>query len=187
MPVLLQGSLGGDLGLSGIGSGALAGLGGLGHADGYGGYGYDQFGYSDLGYDQYGYDPYGQDPYGHDDGYAALGEFDPAGSSLGGLGDTGLLGIVASALGGGFGTGGSYVDDVGFGDGSGLGALAGFGGMGGLGGLGGLAGLGMNDGYFPEPDYSLSDSAYTGYDDYAGFEADPQQMLLQGLLPGLLG
>jgi hypothetical protein len=69
--------------------------------------------------------------------------------------------------------------------GGGLGDLAGLG-LGGLGGgLGDLAGLGL--GGVTEPSYAMSDNVYTGYDDYAGYDADPQQTLLSGLLPGLLG
>jgi hypothetical protein len=49
-----------------------------------------------------------------------------------------------------------------------------------------LGGLGLT-GLIPGPDYAMTDNVYTGYDDYAGFEADPQQTLMQGLLPGLLG
>jgi hypothetical protein len=114
-----------------------------------------------------GIDAYGAE--GYDTAYdPARDEYagDDAGlGSLGGLGEFGsLLPAVGTLLGGGLG-----IDD------SLLGGLGG-------GGLGQLAGLGGVDDIA-----GAADGMMTGYDDYAGYEADPQATLTQALLPALLG
>jgi hypothetical protein len=65
--------------------------------------------------------------------------------------------VVGGLLGGGLGTGDSL--------------------LGGLGGLGGLGNLGLGG----------ADGMMTGYDDYAGYEADPNATLLQAVLPARMG
>jgi hypothetical protein len=162
------GSLLGGGGMSGILTALLpvflqqAGLGDLGGLGGLGGGFGDAAGLGGYGGDPGGYDPAYQDYAGGDElGQGGLGDL----AGLGGLGDMGsLLPIVGSLLGGGLGTGDSL-----------LGGLGGLGDIGSLAGLGGGLGLGGADGMM------------TGYDDYAGYEADPQATLMQAVLPALMG
>ncbi len=157
------GSLLGGGGMSGILTALLpvflqqAGLGDLGGLGGFG----DVAGLGGYGADPAAHDPAYEDYAGEEPVQGGLGEL----AGLGGLGDMGsLLPVVGTLLGGGLGTGDSL-----------LGGLGGLGDIGSLAGLGGGLGLGGADGMM------------TGYDDYAGYEADPQATLMQAVLPALMG